>query len=115
MTQTPLDTFLTPLARLAAKHPAVEGSVVWAEGEGWQVQDDTTEMLDAEEIAFYAEGMLLEGFGMIWEVLAEDETPAKPAFVRLYFWQGAMPEAAAAEAIMVIRAAWPAVTPTPQP
>lgn len=110
-----VEEFLAPLARIAAKNPDLEAQVIWAADGAWQPQADTAELLDAEEIAFYAEGMLLEGFGMIWEVLAEDETPAKPAFVRLYFWQGAMPEAAAAEAIVVIRAAWPAVPPTPQP
>ena len=91
MTQSPLDTFLAPLARLAAKHPAVEGSVVWAEGEGWQVQDDTTEMLDAEEVAFYAEGLLIEGFNLIWQAFAPSERPRDPDHILLMFWQTGAP------------------------
>ncbi len=109
-----VEEFLAPLARIAAKNPELEAQVIWAANGAWQPQDDDADLLDAEEIAFYAEGMLLEGFGMIWEVLAEDDAPAKPAFVRLYFWQGAMPEAAAPDALVVTRAAWPAVV-TPQP
>lgn len=109
-----VEEFLAPLARIAAKTPDLEAQVIWAANGGWQPQDDTTDLLDAEEIAFYAEGMLLEGFSMIWEVLAEDDTPAKPAFVRLYFWQGAMPEAAAPDAIVVTRAEWSLVALTPQ-
>lgn len=89
---TPLETFLAPLARLAAKHPDVEGAVVWAEGDTWQAQDDTTERLDAEEIAFYAEGLLVEGFGLIWQAFAATESPKEPEHVVLMFWQsGAAP------------------------
>jgi hypothetical protein len=88
---SPLETFLAPLARLAARFPEVEGAVIWAEGDGWRVQDDQTELLDAEEIAFYAEGLLLEGFGMIWQAMAEAETPKEPDHILLMFWQGAAP------------------------
>jgi hypothetical protein len=88
---TPLEAFLAPLARLAAKYPDVEGAVVWAEGDDWQAQDDTTEHLDAEEIAFYAEGLLVEGFGLIWQAFAATETPKEPEHVVLMFWQGTAP------------------------
>ena len=88
MTQTPLETFLIPLARLAARYPAVEGAVIWADGEEWAVQDDTTELLDAEEIAFYAEGLLMEGFGMIWQAMADTLRPKEPDHILLMFWQG---------------------------
>ena len=82
MPDTPLTQFLTPLARLAERFPAVEGAVVWA------AQDDATELLDAEEIAFYAEGLLLEGFGMMWQAMADAATPKEPDHILLMFWQG---------------------------
>ena len=88
---TPLEAFLAPLARLAARYPDVEGAVVWAEGDIWQAQDDTTEHLDAEEIAFYAEGLLVEGFSLIWQAFAATETPKEPEHVVLMFWQGTAP------------------------
>lgn len=92
-TLTPIETFLAPLARLAARHPDVEGAVIWGDATGWQAQDDTTELLDAEEIAFYAEGLLMEGFGMIWQALAEVGTPKEPDHILLFFWQGDAPPA----------------------
>ena len=68
-----LQAFLAPLKRLAARHPGIEGQVLWAAEveDGWQVQDDTADMLDAEEIPFYIEGLLVEGFGLLWQVMAE--------------------------------------------
>ena len=64
--------FLAPLRRLAARHPGIEGQVLWAAevADGWAVQDDTAEMLDAEEIPFYVEGLLMEGFGLLWQAMA---------------------------------------------
>lgn len=88
MPDTALAEFLTPLARLAERFPAVEGAVVWTDGDAWAVQDDTTELLDSEEIAFYAEGLLLEGFGMIWQAMAEASMPKEPDHILLMFWQG---------------------------
>ena len=89
---TPIEAFLTPLARLATRFPHVEGAVIWADETGWQVQDDSTELLDAEEIAFYAEGLLLEGFGMIWQAVADAAAPKEPDHILLMFWQGVAPE-----------------------
>jgi len=68
-----IQAFLAPLKRLAARHPVIEGQVLWAAevDDGWQVQDDTADMLDAEEIPFYIEGLMVEGFGLIWQVMAE--------------------------------------------
>ena len=83
-----LEAFLAPLARLAARFPDVEGVVIWGDEAGWDIQDDTTELLDAEEIAFYAEGLLAEGFSMIWQAMAEAEMPALPDHVLMLFWQG---------------------------
>ena len=91
MPATALDKFLAPLARLAARFPDVEGAVIWAKDGVWQVQDDETERLDAEEIAFYAEGLLQEGFGMIWQALADADTPKAPDHILLMFWQGTAP------------------------
>lgn len=84
--------FLAPLARLALKHADLEGQVITLEVGDWQAQDDDEDMLDAEEITFYAEGLMTEGFGMCWQVLAEADDPATPLFARLFFWQGITPE-----------------------
>ena len=82
------EAFLAPLARLAARHPALEGQVLWAGAEGWQVQDDMAELLDSEEIPFYVEGLLMEGFGLLWQAMAE-AGPAKPEpdHVLLMVWE----------------------------
>lgn len=90
-TLTPIQSFLAPLAKLAAKHPDIEAEVIWANGTVWDAQDDASEMLDAEEIAFYAEGLLMEGFHLHWQVLAETTAPTEPVHVRLFFWQGQQP------------------------
>ena len=67
--------------------------MIWANGADWQAQDDAEGLLDAEEIPFYAEGLLMEGFAMQWQVLAETEAPKDPVHIRLFFWQtgGATP------------------------
>ena len=75
--QTPIEIFLAPLARITLKHPDLEGEVIWANGLDWQAQDDAEGLLDAEEIPFYAEGLLMEGFAMQWQVLAEAEACRK--------------------------------------
>ena len=113
MTETPLDAFLAPLARMTARFPDVEGAVIWGDAGGWQVQDDTTEILDAEEIAFYAEGLLMEGFGMIWRALATADSPKEPDHILLFFWQGAAPLAPETEPGWHIMAqgSWMAQTP----
>jgi hypothetical protein len=90
---SPLEAFLAPLARLATRFPDAEGAVLWADGGTWQAQDDTTERLDAEEIAFYAEGLLAEGFNMIWQAFAATETPKEIEHVLLMFWQSGIPPA----------------------
>ena len=70
--ETPVEAFLAPLARIARKHPEIEGLVFWG-GEGWDPAP--SEALEAEEIAFYAEGLLLDGFHMDWALVAEGEAP----------------------------------------
>ena len=89
--QTDLERFLDPLAKLAQRFPDVEGAVIWADGPDWQVQDDSTELLVAEEIAFYAEGLLLEGFGLIWQAIADSSNTSRPQDILLFFWQGQRP------------------------
>ncbi len=84
---SPAQSFLAPLSRLAMS-AGIEGHVVWWEEGGWTAQEDATDLLDAEEIGFYAEGLMAEGFGLIWQVLAETETPEEPAVALLFFWQG---------------------------
>lgn len=91
MTQTPIQAFLAPLTKLALKHPEVEAEVIWARDGTWQAQDDDAEFLDGEEVPYYAEGLLLEGFALHYQILAEAETPKQPAHIRLFFWQSAAP------------------------
>jgi len=84
---TPHQTFLAPLAKLALRHPLVEGQAIWWEDGEWQAQDDEEAMIDGEEIAYYAEGLLAEGFGLHWQVLAEADAPKEPVLVLLFLWQ----------------------------
>jgi hypothetical protein len=81
------------LAKLTLRHPDLEGQAIWWEDGIWQAQDDDEAMIDGEEIAFYAEGLLDEGFGLHWQVLAEEDSPKDPLLVRLFLWQpGEMPK-----------------------
>ncbi|MDZ4309020.1 MAG: hypothetical protein U1A24_00470 [Cypionkella sp.] len=84
---SPIESFLAPLGKLALKHPEVEAEVIWANGPDWEPQQGTDALLEAEEIPFYAEGLLLEGFQMHYQILAETDAPKDPAHVRLFFWQ----------------------------
>lgn len=106
--QTPIEIFLAPLARITLKHPDLEGEVIWADGPAWQAQDDAEGLLDAEEIPFYAEGLLMEGFAMQWQVLAETEAPKDPVHIRLFFWQtgGATPPAPEPGLCLFASATW---------
>lgn len=86
---TPLQAFLAPLARHAQKLREVEGLVFWGGAEGWAASP--SEALEAEEIAFYAEGLLEDGFRMRWTLMASAEAPATPDHLRLEFWQDDSP------------------------
>lgn len=99
---TPIQAFLAPLAKLAANHPDLEAEVIWASGADWAAQDDASELLDGEEIAFYAEGLLMEGFCLHWQVFAESAAPSQPVHVRLFFWQGQGPQPPQPEAGLTI-------------
>lgn len=83
--ETPIQAFLAPLARQARKHADLEGLVFWGGAEGWGLQP--SEALDSEEIAFYAEGLLEDGFRMRWTLVALAATPDLPDHLRLEFWQ----------------------------
>lgn len=81
---TPIEMFLAPLARVAARDPEIEGHVFWATEGAWP--DAPAEALEAEEIAFYAEGLLIEGFRLVWQVIGTAEDGAEA--IVLFVWQG---------------------------
>lgn len=83
---TPAEAFLAPLARLARKHRDIEGLVFWGGADGWDA--NPSEALEPEEIAFYAEGLLIDGFQMDWALVGEGEAPDH---LRLCFWQEGEP------------------------
>lgn len=94
--KTPIEAFLTPLTKLALKQPEIEAEVIWAENGAWKPQDDDAEFLDGEEVPYYAEGLLLEGFSLHYQILAEADAPKDPVHIRLFCWQAdppAMPDA----------------------
>jgi len=82
---TPIEAFLAPLGALARKHPDIEGLVFWRTSDGWP--DTPVEALEAEEITFYAEGLLIDGFRMQWSLLSLPETRETLDHVRLHFWE----------------------------
>ena len=106
---SPIETFLAPLGKLALKHPEVEAEVIWANGSEWEPQQGNDALLEAEEIPFYAEGLLLEGFQMHYQILAETEAPQHPAHVRLFFWQADAPASPTPEPelTLIASATWP--------
>ena len=83
---TPIEAFLAPLAKLARKHRDIEGLVFWGGPEGWDA--NPSEALEPEEITFYAEGLLIDGFHMDWALVGEGEAPDH---LRLCFWQEGEP------------------------
>ena len=64
----------------------VEATVLWARDGSWQ--EAHGEPLEHEEIAYYAEGLLMDGFGMAWQLLGD---AAGPEGLRLFFWQDGLP------------------------
>ena len=104
---TPIEIFLAPLARIARKSPEIEGLVFWGGAEGWG--DTPSEALEAEEIAFYAEGLLEDGFRMAWALVAAADTPTRPDHIRLQFWQDDSPPPALPQGWIPLDAGlWPA-------
>jgi hypothetical protein len=92
---TPIEAFLAPLSRIARKSPEIEGLVFWGGAEGWDVAP--SQALEAEEITFYAEGLLVDGFRMRWWLVALAASPDQPDHLRLAFWQDDSPPPALPE------------------
>lgn len=87
MPKSQTETAVATLAKIAAKNPDIEATALWFRDGVWS--DALGETLEAEEMAFYAEGLLDEGFGLDWALL---NGPLGPA-VRMCFWQGSAPSA----------------------
>ena len=81
---TPAQAFLEPVARLALRDPGIEGLVFWHDG-GWP--DEPSEELEAEEIAFYAEGLLVEGFRLEYRIVGTPDAPDAPDHVQIFVWE----------------------------
>ncbi len=86
---TPIEAFLARLAKVARKYPEIEGLVFWGGAEGWN--PSPSEELEAEEVAFYAEGLLIDGFNMDWTLVAETGLETEANHLRLCFWQDGDP------------------------
>lgn len=82
---TPIEICLAPLAKLARTKPEIEALVFWGGLGGWS--DNPSEALESEEITFYAEGLMEDGFHLTWTIVALSETPTLPDHIRLQVWQ----------------------------
>ncbi|MBK6466211.1 MAG: hypothetical protein IPL38_14285 [Rhodobacter sp.] len=101
---SPVQAFLEPLARLALRDPMIEALVFWESG-GWP--SAPAEALEAEEIAFYAEGLLEEGFRLDWRIHARPDAPDRADHVRLYLWEDGAAPPPAPDLPLLSRAIWP--------
>lgn len=81
---TPQEAFLKPLAQLAQRQPEIEGLVFWGGAGGWP--SEPSEAMDSEEIAFYLEGLIPEGFSLEWRVVAEAGS-SQPDHVQIFVWE----------------------------
>jgi hypothetical protein len=73
---------LAPLADLLTRARGIEAAVFWHDGTGWP--DEPQEVLEGEEVLFYAEGLLAEGFSLAWAAFA-DSPGGRPDHLRLWF------------------------------
>ena len=89
----PIEAFLAPLVRLAHRQPEIEALVFWGGPAGWS--DTAAEEIESEEIGFYCEGLLQDGFHLVWTVVALSVNPIVADHVRLQFWQDDNPAPAA--------------------
>lgn len=104
---TPIEVWLAPLAQLARKRPEIEALVFWGSPDGWS--DTPSEALESEEITFYAEGLMEDGFHLVWTVVALSDTPTLPDHIRLQVWQdGAPPPALPAGWVALATGRWTA-------
>lgn len=78
------EAFLAPLTARLAKLRQLEAAVFW-ESDGWP--EEPAEILEPEEIVFYLEGLLDEGFRLEWRLLALADTPGQPDHLRLFVWE----------------------------
>lgn len=78
------DAFLAPLTARLAKLRQLEAAVFW-ESEGWP--EDPAEILEPEEIVFYLEGLVDEGFRLEWRLLALTDSPTQPDHLRIFVWE----------------------------
>lgn len=81
-----IDALLEPLRGVTRKHKTIEAYVLWHESGAWT--DANGDMLETDEIVFYAEGLLIEGFCLGWDHLTDAQLGDH---VRLCFWQGDAP------------------------
>lgn len=79
------DAFLAAVAAEIRRNRGVEALVFWHAG-GWP--DDPDEVLDAEEVVFWAEGLIEEGFHLEWRAVALADAPDRTDHLRLYAWEG---------------------------
>ncbi len=99
---TPIEAFLAPLAKLALRHPDIEAEVYW-ESAGWP--ELPLEELEAEEMAFYAEGLLEENFQLDWRILALED--GSPGLVQIFVWEdGATPPPEPGDLAILERGRW---------
>ena len=78
---------LEPLMQITRRHKDIEAYVLWHKDGAWS--DANGESLETDEIVFYAEGLLMEGFCMAWDHLTD---PGLGDHIRLCFWQTGQPE-----------------------
>ncbi len=91
--RTPDQAFVATLSTLSRRHPQIEGLVFWHDpslgGTGWP--DTPSQDLDPEEIPWFVEGLLPEGFAVLWRLISLPATPALPAALHLYLWEDKAP------------------------
>lgn len=92
-----LEITLNQLKSTLRRAKGVEATVHWSKSGQWT--DATGETLENEEIVFYAEGLLMDGFGMAWQLVG---SAGKADHLRLYFWQEQAPQLPPAPAGMEI-------------
>lgn len=61
----------------------------WSNATGWP--PTPSEALESEEITFYAEGLMEDGFHLTWTVVALADTPDQADHIRLHLWQDGHP------------------------
>lgn len=81
-----IEAHLNRLKSTLKRARGIEAEVYWARGGEWS--DATGETLEHEEIVYYAEGLLLDGFQLAWRVIGSD---GAADLLELYFWQTEAP------------------------